>query len=131
MWRNISDLSNTDLREFESSFHFVIDPIFREFLLSHNNGIPGNAEIQTQTRKRQIGRIYDFSRTADATAWKINTRLRPVIGDKRIIIGEDITGNFICLNRHYRHQYLSVWSHVQNNFEECILDIPTLLKYIN
>ena len=117
------------LKDFETTFQFNITPMFREFLLEHNGGAPASGVFPTAVKERKLARMMDFSdRYSVRGAWAINRRLRGQIGEKRIIIGIDSLDNFICLERHYRHQTVVVWNHLTGEFEESRLDLPALLR---
>ena len=131
MWRGIIPLSNASLKEFENTFHFNIDTSLREYLLEHNGGIPTFGTFPTAGKERKIARILDFSdRDLADGAWAVNRRLRNRIGEKRIIIGTDSLGNFVCLERDYRRQYIVLWNHLTDGFEESLWDIPAFLRGI-
>ena len=131
MWRWIRPLHKLLLRDFETAFQFNITPVFREFLLEHNAGVPTSGIFPTTVKERKIAKLLDFSdRYSVKGAWAINKRLREQIGEKRIIIGKDSLGNFICLERHYKHQTVVVWNHLTGEFEESLLDIAALLRCI-
>lgn len=131
MWRGIRPLSNQLLRDFESTFHFNINPVFRQYILDHNGGVPVPGIFPTVRKERKMARLLDFSDRSSATgAWAINQRLRDQIGDKRIVIGTDELGNFLCLERHYRSQRIVLWNHLTEEFEECLLEIPSFVRCV-
>lgn len=131
-WRNITVIHSFVLTEFERKFNFTIHKDFRAFLLEHNGGIPSPGIFPTTVRERKIARLLDFSdKFSSNGAWEINKRLREQIGPKRIVVGIDSTGNFICLERYYKRQQIVVWSHISGDFEECLLDIPAFLRTIS
>lgn len=131
MWRGIKPLPKLLLKDFETTFQFNITPVFQEFLLEHNGGIPTSGIFPTVVKERKIAKLLDFSDRYSANgAWAINRRLRTQIGEKRIIIGIDSLGNFLCLERHYKKQFVVVWNHLTGEFEESLLDIPALLRCI-
>lgn len=129
MWRNITPIKESELAEFEQKFHFQIDNTFKEFLMEHNNGIPSDAVIPTTERSRVIRKIYDFRATGDA--WATNTRLKKILGNKVIVFGEDLNRNFLCLCRDRKYQRITVWTHISNQMEECIMELPALIRSIN
>lgn len=132
MWRSIKPLTSLQLRQFETTFQFNIQQDMREFLLTHNAGIPSSAIFPTKSKEWNMVRLLDFSDSHSTKgAWAINKRLKDKVGDKRIIIGIDRIGNYICLERHYRHQDVVVWVHHTEQFEPSLLDIPTLLRCIS
>ena len=129
MWRNIIPCTSADLTAFEKKFKFTIQDPFRIYLLEHNSGIPSPGTIPTASRERRIAQLLDFRNSSNPKgAWETNLRLRDQIGSKRIVVGLDSSGNFICLERDYQEQYLVVWSHISGNFERSLLDIPALLR---
>lgn len=131
MWRGVRPIESAVIREFESHFHFRIQPHIRQYICDNNAGIPSPGCFPTIVRERKMERLLDFdNRTAANSAWAVNSRLRNKIGSKRIIIGTDISGNFICIERNYKEQYIVVWSHVSGQFERCLLDIPGFLRTI-
>lgn len=132
MWRGIKPLHKLLLKDFETAFQFNITPVFREFLLEHNGGMPTSGIFPTVVKERKIAKLLDFSdRYSTAGAWAINRRLRSQIGDKRIIIGKDSLGNFICLERYYKRQSIVLWNHLTGEFEESAVDIPAFLRIID
>ena len=132
MWRDVIPVSPSTLTEFEQQFHFRIQSPFREFLLDHNNGIPSDGTIPTKTKERKLSMFLDFSdRNPANSAWTVNKRLRDQIGEKRIVVGRERSGNLICLERNYKEQYIVVWSHITGEFERSLLEIPALLQSIN
>lgn len=131
MWMGIKPLSRQSLTDFEKTFKFNINPVFREYLLDHNGGIPTPGTFVTAVKERKIDRLLDFSdRYSPAGAWAVNHRLRDEIGEKRIIIGTDSMGNFICLERDYKKQRFVLWNHLTGNYEENIMDISAVLRVI-
>ena len=129
MWRNVFPIESATLSAFEKKFHFNIQSPLREYLLEHNNGIPSPGTIPTVVRERHLVQLLDFRDPNNPKgAWATNARLRSEIGPQRIIIGTDISGNFVCLERDYQEQYIVVWSHISNNFERSLLDIPALIR---
>ncbi len=132
MWRGIKPISTVELREFENAFRFRITPVFREYLLEHNGGIPTPGIFPTEAnRNRKMQRLLDFTdRYTVQEAWSVNTRLQEAIGEKRIVIGTDTVGNFICLEREYKRQYIVLWNHLTDQFERSLLDIPAFLDTI-
>lgn len=131
MWRNKKPLEDATLAEFEKKFKFRIDKDLRGFLLLHNAGSPTPGTFPTSARERKLETFLDFSdKNSSHGAWAINKRLRDKIGEKRIIIGKDNTGNFICLERRYVNQNVVVWSHINNEFEASLIDIPAFLRRI-
>lgn len=131
MWRGIRPLSNLLLRDFEKTFNFNISPVFRQYLLDHNGGTPTPGIFPTIVKERKVAKVLDFSDRYSANgAWSINRRLRDQIGEKRIIIGKDSLGNFLCLERNYRKQYIVLWNHLTGDFEESLLDIPAFVRCI-
>lgn len=132
MWRYIIPVSQGAITEFEQKFLFRIRSPFREFLIDHNNGIPSNGSFPTEKRERKLAQFLDFSdRNPSNGATAINQRLREQIGEKRIVVGRDRSGNLVCLERNYKEQYIVVWSHISGEFERSLLDIPALLQAIN
>lgn len=131
MWRGIKPLSNQLLKDFESAFDFNIHPVFRQYILDHNSGAPTPGIFPTIKKERKVAKFLDFAdRYSAAGAWATNRRLRDQIGDKRIIIGKDSLGNFLCLERHYRKQYIVLWNHLTGEFEESLLDIPAFVRCV-
>lgn len=131
MWRSIKPLSSQNLRDFEDEFRFNINPVFRNFLLEHNNGTPIPGAFPTITMERKITRFFDFAdRYSKGEAWWVNKRLKNVIGPKRIIIGFDPMLNWICLERDHKRQYIVFWNHLNGEFEECLWDVPTFIRSI-
>ena len=130
-WLGIRPISSAELTAFEDHFDFRITPVFRTWLLEHNAGFPKNIELPTTKRMREFRRVLDFSnRTGKLEAWKCTERCRDSLGSTRIPFGFDAGGNFVCLERHYRHQQIVVWNHITDEFEPCLLDIPTFIKYM-
>lgn len=132
MWRNITPINPATLAAFEKRFNFRIAEPFKSFLIEHNAGIPSNGTFPTVYRERQLVQFLDFAdqKTRNG-AWATNTRLRDQIGDQRIIVGLDVKGNYVCLERHWKNQKIVVWSHVTGQFEPSLLDIPAFLRAIN
>lgn len=129
MWRNTIPCESAALTAFEKKFKFTIQSPFREYLLEHNFGISSPGTIPTAVRERRLAQLLDFRDQHNPKgAWAINSRLRDRIGPKRIVIGTDTSGNFVCLERDYQDQYIVVWSHISNNFERSLLDIPALIR---
>lgn len=129
MWRNTVSISSAQLRDFETRFKFKIDPIMREYLIDNNSGHIADGSFQTTSRMRRLERFLNFAdRNSPDGAWSINERLRPVIGKNRIIIGIDVTGNYVCLEKSGSKQQIVVWSHITGDFEQSLLDIPALLR---
>lgn len=132
MWRDIIPVSHTTITDFEQQFQFRIRSPFREFLIDHNNGIPSDGIIVTEKRERKLAQFLDFSdAVSNNSAWAINRRLRDQIGPRRIVVGRDRSGNFVCLERDYQEQYIVVWSHITGEFERSLQEIPALLNAIN
>lgn len=131
MWHNTITLEEKNLTEFEKKFQFRMNPEFREFLLTHNAGYPLPGTFTTTKKVRKMKQFLDFNDVeSDEGAFEVNLRLRNKIGPKRIIVGIDQTGNFICLERNYARQYIVVWSHITGAFERCILDLPMFMRQI-
>jgi hypothetical protein len=131
MWRSIKPLSSQQLRDFEEEFHFNINPVFRSFLLEHNNGSPIPGVFPTKSMERRFTMFLEFSdRNSKGGAWSINKRLRSLIGPKRIVIGCDPMMNWICLERDHKRQYIVYWNHLNGEFEECLWEIPTFIRSI-
>ena len=131
MWSNISPITNTQMNLFESHFSFRIDPPLRDFLLEHNGGSPTSCIFPTNIRNREIAYLLDIRESrSDKSAWTVNQRVRRLIGPKRLVIGVDSLGNFICVEREYKQQEIVLWNHVTNAFEKCQWSIPILLQSI-
>lgn len=131
MWRNTTPIDHITVKDFEDAFKFRINSDFRGFLMEHNGGSPGNGVFPTVTRERCLDHLLDFSdKTSNRGAWMINKRMREEIGPKRIVIGKDIQGNFVCLERNYQEQYVVVLSHISGDYERSVLEIPALLRAI-
>lgn len=132
MWRNIIRLEEPMLTKFENKFKFNFQEDLRGFILDHNGGTRTPAPFPTAERERKLTRLLDFSNPESSTgAWTLNQRLSSQLGDKRIIIGADQKGNFICVQRHLKQQSIVLWSHVSGDFEDCLLDIPAFLRAIS
>lgn len=132
MWRSIYPLDTSTIEEFEKKFHFSIDRDMRGFLLEHNGGVPSPGDFPTTVGFRQIARFLDFEdRITKNGAWAINQRLQKHLGKKRIIIGIDRSGGFLCLERDRCQQWISVWSHITGDFDRCLLDIPAFIRRIS
>lgn len=117
--------------DFENTYHFRIDPVLRQFIIDHNNGIPSPGTFLTTVRERKLERLLDFDDTAtEQGAWAINKRLREKIGEKRIIIGIDANSNFVCVERNYKQQYIVVWNHITGKYERCVAAIPVLIRVL-
>lgn len=130
MWRNIKKADEKAMSQFERHFDFAICDNLRGFLIEHNGGSTTPCAFQTDRAERKLVRLFDFSQPT-SSAWEINERLRDQIGTKRIIIGADQKGNFVCVEREYSRQTIVVWSHVSGLFESCLLSIPAFLRAIN
>lgn len=131
MWRNTIPMESGELTEFENHFRFRIHPALREYLLQVNGGYPSPGTFRTEVRERRLIRLLDFrDKTSKDGAFAINNRLRSQIGSHRIVIGEEATGNFVCLERDGTKQYIVVWSHITGAFERSLLDIPAFLRII-
>lgn len=132
MWRNTTPVTNRVIKEFEDAFKFRINPDLRGFLMEHNGGSPGNGTFPTTVRERCLDHLLDFSdKSTNRGAWKINKRMREDIGPKRIVIGKDIQGNFVCLERNYQEQFIVVLSHISETYERSLLEIPAFLRTVN
>lgn len=132
MWRFVIPIKSQTLSDFENHFDFRFNETLRGFILDHNGGSPEAGVFHTTVRVRRIGRLLDFSdKSTPDGAWSFNERLRDKLTDKRIIIGIDAKNNFVCVERHYKHQKIVVWSHVSGEFEDCLLDIPAFLRAID
>ena len=131
MWRHTLPLDNLTLSEFERTFSFRIEPVFRSFLLEHNCGCVTPGVFSTVKCERKLWQLLNFAdRTGTDGAWAINKRLQEQLGPMRIVVGLDIKGNFVCLEREHKRQKIVVWSHLSGEFEESILDIPAFLRVI-
>jgi len=120
------------MTEFEKEFDFRFRPDLRTFLCDHNAGKPKSGIFPTSVKERQIRKLYNFAdKSSKNEAWEVNKRMRECLGPKRIAIGVDTTGNIICVERHYSHQEIKVYNHASREFEDCLLDIPGLLRCIN
>lgn len=129
MWSNLSPITNTQMNLFESHFSFRINPPLRDFLLDHNGGTPTPGIFPTNIRNREIAYLLDFRESrSDKSAWTVNQRVRRLIGPKRLVIGVDSLGNFICIEREHKQQEIVVWNHVTNKFEKAQWNIPVLLQ---
>lgn len=131
MWRNVIEISRTQLRSFETHFRFTFHSDLGAYLLTHNNGSVAPGIFPTAVRERKLDRLLDLSDSENEKgAWAVNKRLRKLIGPQRIIIGIDAQGNYVCVERDYRQQKIVVWNHVTDAFEDCLWDIPAFLRYI-
>ncbi len=132
MWITTKPISPPEIKEFEQEFHFRLHTDFFNFLQDHNAGTPLDGSFPTTAKERKLKRLLDFqNRTSFDEAWMVNERLRKQIGEKRIIIGTDAIGNFVCLERNHRAQAIVVWNHLTGDFERCLLDIPGFLRAIS
>ena len=132
-------LPESKLREFEKEFQFVFHPDLRFFLLLYNGGST-SAVIPTVEKRgertiqhnRIFSRLFDFStKVGVRSAWALNQRLRPILGDHLVVIGEDMNHNYICVsNREYK-QTVCILSHVSGKLEESVMDIPMLIRALN
>ena len=131
MWYGASVLSFAQLNLFEKHFQFTFDPALHTFLLEHNGGSVSPGVFPTAVRERRLVKLLDFSSQEDKKgAWQINAKHRNLITEKRIIIGTDDKGNYVCVEQDYRHQMIVVWNHLTDSFEPCLWEIPAFLKYI-
>ena len=131
MWRNTYPLTSVQLKNFETAFAFNITLVFRDFLMEHNGGVPTPGTFPTSGSNRRIQRFLNFyENISPSGAWAINRRLREKIGPKRIIFGVDSLGNFLCLERSYKRQFVVLWNHLTGEFEPCLWDIPAFLRGI-
>lgn len=131
MWRNTNPISSAQMRSFEQFFSFRINEPLREFLLTHNAGSPIPGEFNTNIRSRRLERLLDISdETSPIGAWAINRRLRKLIGPKRVILGIDDKGNYLCVSRERKQQHFEIWNHVSDQFEESAWEIPQFLSYV-
>lgn len=129
-WLGVRPISSAELTAFEDHFDFRITPVFRTWLLEHNAGLCKSTELPTANKVYHFIRMLDFSKNAGVTeAWKSTERCRTDLGETRIPIGMDAVGNFVCLQRHYKHQDIVVWNHITGAFEPCLLDIPTFIRF--
>lgn len=131
VWRNRRPILSAQLSGFETKFGFRICGPMRTFLLENNAGFPTPGLFPTTVRERKLSFLLDFSNTSHPDgAWAINARLRNQIGPKRIIIGRDTLGNYVCIEREHKQQRIVLWNHVTNDFELCLWDIPMFLRYV-
>lgn len=131
MWRNITELQEDMLQEFEKHFSFLLHGTLHAFLLTHNYGCPSPGRFPTDIKDRKISSLLDFSsKTGDRSAWAVNERLRKQIGPQRIIIGIDSLGNYICVERKYQEQRIVLWNHITNCFEPCQWEISEFLRNV-
>lgn len=129
MWRGLKPASEQDMREFESAFQFRFAEPLRGFLLEHNAGIPLRGEFPVISKQRKLSYLLDITdKRTNLGAWTVNNRVRKKIGPKTIVIGVDTLGNFVCVQRHYRQQSISLWNHLTGEFEESLWDIQTFLR---
>lgn len=129
-WYDIKPVEEKELHNFEDAFCFRISEPMRGYLLRHNGGRPVSGTFPTTERARKLEQFLNFSKEGDPRfdAWAVNKRLRSELGGTRIAIGIDTLGNFVCIERHYRHQKVVVWNHLTGKFEPSLLDIPVLLR---
>lgn len=129
MWRNVSEISNTQMNLFESQFSFRINPPLRDFLLCHNGGSPSPGIFPTTVRNREIAYLLDIADAkSEKGAWAVNRHVRRLITPKRLVIGVDTLGNYVCIEREHKQQQIVLWNHVTNAFEACLWDIPLFLQ---
>lgn len=135
MWRNTCPLEDSALKQFENHFSFQIEPVLRQFLLTHNGGSPNGAEFPTEKKIRKLCWLFDFSNRNDQDgAWCVNEHLRRWLGPERIAIGRDHDMNYIIVERDRsdrRRQRITVWIGVTMEFECCAVDIHTFTRIVS
>lgn len=131
MWMNENPIAFTQLNQFEKRFRFTFHPALQKFIQAHNGGNVTPGTFPTNVRERKLLRLLDFSDPESRKgAWQINAKHRSLIGPQRIIIGIDSLGNYVCVQREYKHQTIVVWNHVTDSFEDCLWELPAFIQYV-
>ena len=132
VWLNPTPVSEEAMRNFELHFRFRINKNLRLFLMDHNGASCYPGSFPTEKTTRNLATLLDFSdETAPKGAWAVNKKLRNFLGPNRIIIGQDQKCNHVCIEKDRNRQKIVVWSHISNQFEECLLDIPGFIRIMN
>ena len=131
MWVNTCPLTCSQLSSFEKAFRFTFHHDLQAFLKAHNAGSTTSGIFPTAVRERELVQLFDFSDQQDKKgAWGINKAHRKALTEKRIIIGTDNLGNYVCVEREHKQQKIVVWNHVTDQFEPCLWDISMFSRYI-
>ena len=93
-------LSESDLSIVESHFNFKFPDQYKNFLLEHNGGIPGNVYYLVNDNGYVINFflslfVKELSFEEYFQDYKINTKVLP---DRMVPIAEDAFGNAICIS---------------------------------